>query len=73
MAGNVWEWTSSLFRPYPYRGEDGREDGADRSARVLRGGAFYDEARYVRCACRYWNFPRGRFGSVGFRVVVSPG
>ena len=44
-----------------------------RSACVLRGGAFYGDASYVRCAFRDWNDLNGRYESIGFRVVMAPG
>jgi iron(II)-dependent oxidoreductase len=40
MAGSEAEWTASLFRPYPYDADDGREDPTDPGERVTRGGDY---------------------------------
>jgi len=73
MAGNVWEWTSTLFRPYAYDAEDGREEEEEVALRVLRGGAFNYDRRRVRCAYRGRLLPDSRSSYLGFRVVVFPG
>ena len=71
-AGNVWEWTSSIYRPYPYRADDGREDAAAEDWRVLRGGSWFDDAGLARAAYRSdYNPPRDRDDYIGFRVVCS--
>jgi len=69
MAGNVWQWTSSLDRAYPYSPTDGREDPSVPGARVTRGGAWLFGAVADRTAMR------GRFEadsislSIGFRCA----
>jgi formylglycine-generating enzyme required for sulfatase activity len=72
MAGNVGEWTRSEVRPYLYRGNDGREATGGGAPRVLRGGSFADAAGVCRCAYRFRSDPFDRYGSNGFRVVLSP-
>lgn len=72
MAGNVWEWCHSLYRPYPYSAGDGREDPVAEGSRVLRGGSFLSNARGARSASRLHLDPDLRYGHVGFRVAVSP-
>ncbi|MBN1286675.1 MAG: formylglycine-generating enzyme family protein [Anaerolineae bacterium] len=70
MAGNVWEWTLSMEKSYPYDPDDGRESIGMRARRTLRGGAFDSSARNVRCATRNWNYPEARDDTIGFRVVL---
>jgi formylglycine-generating enzyme required for sulfatase activity len=75
MAGNVWEWTTSLYRfGYPYDPADGREDleASKDAARVIRGGCFIRNRIQARCACRRGCIPKTRHEAVGFRVVISP-
>jgi serine/threonine-protein kinase len=68
MAGNVWEFTYSIFRPYPYRDDLQDQNSAERQ-RVLRGGAFDDDPQYVRCAARSQFYTPNWKGRYGFRVA----
>ena len=72
MSGNVWEWTHSLYKPYPYKVNDGREDVKTSGNRVLRGGSFYGDGRSARCAFRDLDPFRLLGIRGGFRVVASP-
>jgi formylglycine-generating enzyme required for sulfatase activity len=80
MAGNVWEWTWSIWGKdprepefgYPYQPHDGREDESSDHLRVLRGGAFGRDHGSARCSYRGRGAPDFRSGHVGFRVVVLP-
>jgi formylglycine-generating enzyme required for sulfatase activity len=72
MAGNVWEWCSSLRKPYPYDPKDGREDAKAKGGRTLRGGSWDVNRRYARVSYRYGTLPDYFTFSVGFRVDVAP-
>lgn len=72
MSGNVLEWTSSIWKSYPYDADDGREDQSGSSIRVLRGGSFLYFSDIVRCASRSGFNPYRRYGLFGFRVL-APG
>ena len=80
MAGNVWEWTASLWgkdskKPdfgYPYMARDGRENqkAADDVYRIVRGGSFSNVIRNVRAAVRYGRVDPSDYD--GFRVALAP-
>jgi len=72
VAGNVWEWTQSLYGGYPYDQADGREGLKAEGRRVVRGGSFLNSRRGVRCAYRLRCGPAPLFGYQGFRPVAAP-
>jgi hypothetical protein len=71
MAGNVWEWTSSLYESYPYQHTDGREDPQTRGGRVRRGGSWIDDARFACCTFRNGSAPSSADEFSGFRCGLS--
>ncbi|HRL78615.1 MAG TPA: SUMF1/EgtB/PvdO family nonheme iron enzyme, partial [Candidatus Accumulibacter phosphatis] len=65
VSGNVWEWTSSAYEPYPYAA-DARREGADSDARrVVRGGSWNNHRDYARCAYRGGFDPGNRLDYLG--------
>jgi formylglycine-generating enzyme required for sulfatase activity len=73
MVGNLYTWTSSLDRPYPYRVDDGREDRQSLQARITRGGAHDEDVDTLRATDRdgYSRDPFAGHHHIGFRCAAS--
>jgi formylglycine-generating enzyme required for sulfatase activity len=72
MHGNAAEWTSSLYKPYPYNAGDGRNQmEGSAGERVLRGGSYYDRPHRASSSFRLAYPSWQRVHNAGFRVVME--
>lgn len=71
MHGNVWEWTRSSHRPYPYDETDGRNDLKNSEKKVVRGGSWYDRPYRATSSYRLPYRPYQKIFNVGFRVILE--
>lgn len=73
MAGNVWEWVSSLYAPYPYDPGDGRENLREPGeTRVARGGSWRDDVSSIFSITRNGYHPSTANEIIGFRCAKTP-
>ena len=72
MAGNNWEWVSSLYRPYPFNPSDGREDLSAEGVRGTRGGGHDSGVAELTTTQRGRNLsraPHAGHHNIGFRCA----
>ena len=71
MHGNVWEWVEGCWiGSYDGAPSDGSAwRSGDCSRRVLRGGSWHLNPRYLRSADRDWVITGYRYYGLGFRVA----
>ena len=75
MVGDVWEWTSSDFLPYPgfaafpYPEYSEVFFGSDH--KVLRGGSWATRPAVARGTCRNWDYPIRRQIFTGIRCALG--
>jgi len=69
QSGNVWNWTNTLYRPYPYQNDD-RENVDSEGERTIRGGSWDNSRWFARCTSRFRHAPDFYSDDIGFRVIL---
>ncbi len=71
MAGNVWEWTASLYQPYSKDAHKRYDDLQTPGSRVRRGGSWCDEHIFATTTRRLSNNPSYFQPNLGFRLALG--
>ena len=71
MTGNVLEWCQDWYGSY-YSSSQTNPTGSDSgSARVSRGGGWFNDASYCRLSVRFYYTPDFRLDILGLRLALS--
>ena len=69
MAGNVKEWTDSVYRPYP--GSTYQDEAYAQDLRVIRGGGWLDDQKELATTARKALPPDANAKDLGFRCAAD--
>lgn len=70
MSGNVKEWCQDWYGEYKNESEYNPVGPRSGSERVIRGGSYYSEPKYMRISCRNHDTPQKKYSDVGFRLAL---
>ena len=73
VLGNVWEWVNDWYEEayYAHSPDSDPAGPAGGTAKVLRGGSWYNGSKFIRASARHQNPPGVHSNYNGFRCAGS--